>query len=68
MYNELLVKVFENLSDEQQELVDELVHDLKSKEASDINNAGPAAQYEYLTTNWSLINLCKELNLEAKKS
>ena len=32
-----------------EEELDELVHDMKSHEASNINNAGAAAQVEYLT-------------------
>ena len=32
-----------------EEDLDEIVHDLKSQEASDINNAGKEAQIEYIT-------------------
>src|SRR5262249_14928403 len=45
---EALVSRIEEAGDEA--LLDELIHDLKGAEASDINNDGPRAQVEYLVS------------------
>lgn len=42
---------YEALTEDQHEILDDLVHDTASQIASDTNNAGPKAQVEFLLSN-----------------
>ena len=48
-----------------QEDLDELVHDLKSREASDINNQGPDGQVDFLIQELGLVELARQFDLPA---
>jgi len=51
-----------------QETLDELVHDLKSGEASDINNQGPEGQVDFLIQELGLVELARRFDLPTPKT
>jgi hypothetical protein len=48
-----------------QETLDEMVHDLKSSEASNINNQGPEGQVDFLIQELGLVQLARQFDLPA---
>ena len=48
-----------------QETLDEMVHDLKSSEASGINNQGPEGQVDFLIQEFGLVELARQFGLPA---
>lgn len=52
---------------EMQIALDDLVHDTKSQEASEINNGGPESQVQYLLeSGFSLEDIITEINTERR--
>lgn len=50
-----------------QETLDEMVHDLKSGEASDINNEGPEGQVAFLVRELGLVELARQFDMPLPK-